>query len=35
VLKNWPTPKHSDDKTIAVIWRSDAGMSISERDDGS
>lgn len=20
-LKNWPTPNHSDDKTLAIMWK--------------
>jgi serine/threonine protein phosphatase PrpC len=25
LLNNWPTPKHSDDKTIACLFRKEAG----------
>lgn len=25
ILEHWPTPLHSDDKTIALVWRSDRG----------
>jgi serine/threonine protein phosphatase PrpC len=35
ILRNWPTPKHSDDKTIAVLWRDHPRASIWEEKNGS